>query len=83
MAYMKSPFLSASRAYQSVPPLQLNMAATLSAIVLAFAAQTVVGQLADRGFPDCANGPLKDNLVCDMTAGEYSPDMCASSPSRP
>ena len=26
-------------------------------------------QLTGRGFPDCDNGPLKNNTVCDQSAG--------------
>lgn len=31
------------------------------------------GQLTGRGFPDCDNGPLKNNKVCDKSAGTEAP----------
>ncbi|KAB2575874.1 Glycoside hydrolase family 3 [Lasiodiplodia theobromae] len=36
--------------------------------VAALAAQALAVELTTFGFPDCANGPLKDNLVCDSSA---------------
>lgn len=47
----------------------LNMAVVISALVLAIAGQGV-SQLTGRGFPDCSSGPLKNNTVCDLSAGE-------------
>lgn len=38
---------------------------------LTFAIPCAKAQLAGRGFPDCVNGPLKDNIVCDVNAGMY------------
>lgn len=43
--------------------------------ILAFTA-SATAQLQGRGFPDCENGPLKNNTVCNTSAGEY-PDSCA------
>ncbi|KAI7368956.1 1,4-beta-D-xylosidase [Hortaea werneckii] len=43
------------------------MSAVLGAAVLALAGRAVA-QLEGRGFPDCENGPLRDNTVCDMSA---------------
>lgn len=37
---------------------------------LAFA-EFAFAQLEGRGFPDCQNGPLKNNAVCDQSAGKY------------
>lgn len=37
---------------------------------LALAASTTA-QLEGRGFPDCENGPLRNNTVCNTSAGEY------------
>ena len=42
------------------------MASTLIVAALAFAGQAYAQS---RGFPDCVNGPLKNNTVCDVTAG--------------
>ncbi|KAL1633914.1 hypothetical protein SLS58_010858 [Diplodia intermedia] len=36
--------------------------------VAALATQALAVELTTFGFPDCANGPLKDNLVCDSSA---------------
>ncbi|EME48739.1 glycoside hydrolase family 3 protein [Dothistroma septosporum NZE10] len=43
------------------------MAALLITSALALAC-SAAAQLQGRGFPDCDNGPLKDNTVCDTTA---------------
>ncbi|KXT09436.1 hypothetical protein AC579_5988 [Pseudocercospora musae] len=43
------------------------MASIIAASVLALAAGAHT-QLAGRGFPDCTNGPLRNNAVCDITA---------------
>ena len=43
------------------------MAIPLLLATLAVAGHT--GAQATRGFPDCINGPLKNNTVCDTTAG--------------
>jgi beta-D-xylosidase 4 len=43
------------------------MPGLLAASVLALAAHASA-QLTGRGFPDCTNGPLKSNVVCDTSA---------------
>jgi hypothetical protein len=45
-----------------------NMSAALSVALLALAGHAA-SQLTGRGFPDCTNGPLKNNTVCDTSAG--------------
>jgi beta-D-xylosidase 4 len=48
------------------------MAALLSALALLGAgasAQTFTGT-SQGGFPDCVNGPLSNNTVCDKSAGK-------------
>lgn len=49
------------------------MASIIAVSVLALAAGAHA-QLEGRGFPDCTNGPLKNNTVCDTTAGENAPN---------
>ena len=44
------------------------MAATFAISLVALAAQAGA-QLTGRGFPDCENGPLKTNKVCDTKLG--------------
>ena len=51
------------------------MSAVLGAAVLALAGRAVA-QLEGRGFPDCENGPLRDNTVCDMSAGTFQRHPC-------
>ena len=45
-------------------------------LLLDIAALALVGQaaaqLTGRGFPDCNNGPLKNNTVCNKSAGMAS-----------
>lgn len=43
------------------------MSTVLAAAVLALAARAAA-QLEGRGFPDCNNGPLSSNTVCDTSA---------------
>jgi hypothetical protein len=45
-----------------------NMSLIHSLFLLALAGQSTA-QLTGRGFPDCENGPLKSNKVCDTSAG--------------
>lgn len=48
------------------------MAAILVVAVLALVGQVTAQAENDsgRGFPDCVNGPLKNNTVCDQSAGK-------------
>ncbi|KAK4545522.1 hypothetical protein LTR36_002872 [Oleoguttula mirabilis] len=43
------------------------MSTIIGAAILVLAGQAA-SQLAGRGFPDCINGPLKNNTVCDLSA---------------
>jgi beta-D-xylosidase 4 len=43
------------------------MAALILTSLLALASQATA-QLEGRGFPDCQNGPLKNNTVCDTSS---------------
>lgn len=45
------------------------MFALIGPAILALAGHSVA-QLTGRGFPDCNNGPLKNNKVCDTSAGK-------------
>lgn len=47
------------------------MSTILGAAVLAGLAGQSFAQLEGRGFPDCENGPLKNNMVCDQSAGKF------------
>lgn len=46
--------------------------AVLSFTVVLALAIGASAQLEGRGFPDCQNGPLKNNTVCDKSAGTFS-----------
>ena len=45
-----------------------KMPVTLAVSLLILATEAVA-QLTGRGFPDCVNGPLKTNKVCDKSLG--------------
>lgn len=48
--------------------------------LLALCTAAVLGQAPPDSFPDCVNGPLKNNTVCDTSKGKSCPGPCRPRP---